>query len=170
MKFSLLVLCVSVCYSQNSSLPGRTIHILTNRIDTVKRHYDSTKTYYYGRALIDSQTEFFAIQDLNTAEAVAILGTRNLKTREQTILCTLAGVGESSFVYNHTKHLVLFNFEDGLYTFDIRNPLRRDSVTLNASRILDCTNCFEPAWIDSTTITYKMYSGDKRITKQFRLP
>ncbi len=168
--FVLLILIFTHCVNGQSLkivYGDRLFYQTGNNIYEIKKLKDCSS--FRGYDIIDSLHIFLAYDPETSAEASTKISVYNIETQKEKVIDELGGTGESFFVYNKKNDMVLLNLSDGLYIFKLHNSKKEIVDKLDLKKILNCTECFLPFWIDSKILGYQKFENGHLITKYFEI-
>jgi hypothetical protein len=147
---------------------GSSGRIMVKRLKGVQR--------FQGFALVDKNRIFMAYST-NEAEAGTILSIYDLARKSEKQIIEIGGTGESNFAYNSKNGMVVFNWDKGIYVFELSKITNapKDSKILSrfeqASYLIKkCSDCYEPKWISDLQIGYVDGEGTKHSLNVSLLP
>jgi len=166
--WNILILFIASANGQSLKIFHNTLYYQKNdTLVEVKRIEDCSE--FQGYDIVDSTHIFIAYLD-DCGEASTDIIIYDTELQKEISVGWIPGTGESTFRYNRMNDLVLFNWEEGLYTFKLHEPQYEKSLTkIIPTPLFDCMNCYIPFWVDSNTIGYLQYIDSIKVCKTIKI-
>ena len=135
-----------------------------------------SRQHFQGTATIGEAEIFLAYSTLG-GEAGTVLSAYDVKQKKEHVFLEIGDTGDSSFSYNSSNGLVVFNWYSGIYVFPLAS-LRSIPDDRGAQKafekvltlLVKCDGCFDPTWSGDRKVAYQQYEGSGTVARYVDLP